>query len=172
MVLVFFLFVCSYPCFAAKPKATGTLQVFSELDNVYIYLDGSLKGEDSFIKDGIQVGEHYVKVVKKETKEILFSKIVEIKKNEVKTILVTASKPPETLPPPVTSTTSTILSTGETTTTGSSSTTTTLGQREQLLGLPVTVEAVKGGSGEVTVPQTPTKETSAEEKARQTGLRR
>ncbi|MFC1511266.1 hypothetical protein ACFL5U_02655 [Candidatus Margulisiibacteriota bacterium] len=79
----------------AATQATGTLQVFSEEEEVYIYINGYLKGKNSVIRKDIQVGQHYIKGVKgKKDGPIVFSKVVSIKKDEVNTVVIPAGGQP------------------------------------------------------------------------------
>jgi len=83
------LFLFGLSVFAAGTPST--LQVFSEDEDVYIYIDGYLKGKNSGIKKDIQAGEHYIKAVKgKKDGPMIFSRVVEIKKGEIKTIVIPA----------------------------------------------------------------------------------
>lgn len=113
----------------AKILETGTLQVFSEEEDVYIYINGYLKGKNSVIKRDIQIGEHYVKAVKgKKDGPTIFSSVVRVKKDEVKTVVVPKIEP--TTPPPNDSTTTTTTSS---TSLATSTTTTTLPKKQSIV---------------------------------------
>lgn len=89
----------------AKAKETGTIQIFSEEEDVYIYLDGYMKGKNSVIKDGIQVGDHYVKATKgKKDGPAIFTSVVRVNKGEVETVVIPANLPSTTTLPATTTT--------------------------------------------------------------------
>jgi len=65
---------------------TGTLKVFSELQDIVVYLDENRQGENIQQINDIPVGTHYLKVMKDGVS--VFGELIEIKENTVTTILI------------------------------------------------------------------------------------
>lgn len=105
LIIVFAVSLLALPVVAAKGPATGALQVFSEKEEVYIYLDGYLKGKNEFIKKDVQVGEHYIKGVQgKKDGPLVFSRIVIVKEGEVRTVVIPANEAQTPVPTTTTTT--------------------------------------------------------------------
>ncbi|HPQ08935.1 MAG TPA: hypothetical protein PK995_06870 [Bacteroidia bacterium] len=69
---------------------TGSIKVFSELNNVQIYLDEAYKGKDISFIDSVPVGTHYLKAVKDNV--IIYSDLVNVNQNSVTTVLIKNTK--------------------------------------------------------------------------------
>lgn len=91
LILILFL----SPLAFAKPKNTGTLQLFSEIGPVSIYIDGQLKSRTAAFKKDLPAGEHYIKALAEKSGEIVYNEVVIIKKGGLKTIVIesTAAEP-------------------------------------------------------------------------------
>lgn len=70
-----------------KPSGkTGTLNIFSELTGISVYLDENKQGDDLKQISGVQVGSHYLKVMKDGVS--VFGELVTINEGQTTTILV------------------------------------------------------------------------------------
>ena len=71
----------------SKPTGkTGTLNIFSELTGIVVYLDENKQGEDIKQVNNIPAGDHYLKVLKDGVS--VFGEIIKIAENNVTTVLV------------------------------------------------------------------------------------
>jgi len=86
--VIFLLFISAA---SAEEMKYGSLNVFSKIPGVKIYLDGQLSGTDSIQVKQIQSGTHFLKIASGEAsvEATLFAEIVEIKVGELTTIYVT-----------------------------------------------------------------------------------
>lgn len=84
------IFICIFQTTLLAQEKYGTLKVFTEIKGSQIYIDDKWAGQDSVVIEYIAVGTHYVRV--QESGNVYFSKLVEIKPNEVNTVLVKAKK--------------------------------------------------------------------------------
>lgn len=64
----------------------GTVKIFSELKGITVYLDEVNQGYDVSIMDSVDVGSHYLKVVKDDV--IVYGELINVNGNAVTTILV------------------------------------------------------------------------------------
>jgi len=83
-----FLLLCVYQTTLFAQQKYGTLKVFTETKGSDIYVDGKLAGEDSVVIEEIDVGTHYIRV--ETSGDIYYSKLIEIRPNEVTSVLVEA----------------------------------------------------------------------------------
>ena len=65
---------------------TGTLNIFSELTGIIVYLDENKQGEDIKQVNNVPAGDHYLKVLKDGVS--VFGEIIKITENNVTTVLV------------------------------------------------------------------------------------
>jgi len=65
---------------------TGTLNIFSELTGIMVYLDENKQGEDIKQVNNVPAGDHYLKVLKDGVS--VFGEIIKITENNVTTVLV------------------------------------------------------------------------------------
>ena len=83
-ILLAVLLFTGLPAFAG-PTEFGTLKVLAEETDSEIYVDGKLAGKDRVVIDKIEAGEHMVRV--KKGGEFYFSKLAEIKANEITSVI-------------------------------------------------------------------------------------
>lgn len=69
-----------------QPGKTGTLNIFSELTGIVVYLDENKQGEDIKQVNNVPAGDHYLKVIKDGVS--VFGEIIKITENNVTTVLV------------------------------------------------------------------------------------
>lgn len=65
---------------------TGTLNIFSELTGITVYLDENKQGENIKTINSVPVGSHYLKVIKDGVS--VFGELVNITENQITTVLV------------------------------------------------------------------------------------
>jgi hypothetical protein len=70
----------------AGQNKTGSLNIFSELTGIVVYLDENKQGENIKVINGVPVGSHYLKVLKDGVS--VFGELVNISENQVTTVLV------------------------------------------------------------------------------------
>jgi len=84
---VLFLFLVVFSFLSANSFAQkGTIKIFSEVKGTSVFLDEVFKGNDIMTLDSVEVGAHYLKVLKNEV--IIFGELVTITKNAITTILI------------------------------------------------------------------------------------
>ncbi len=64
----------------------GTIKIFTELQNINVYLDNTLQGTDIILIDSVAIGTHYLKILKEGT--IVYSELITVQPNTVTTILI------------------------------------------------------------------------------------
>lgn len=65
---------------------TGTLKIFTEVNSIVLYLDDVKQDEGTKTVNGVPVGTHYLKALSNGT--AIYSEIIEIKNDEVTTVLI------------------------------------------------------------------------------------
>ncbi|MCK4524688.1 hypothetical protein KAU15_07155, partial [candidate division WOR-3 bacterium] len=81
IVFMFFIY-----CFSQ----TGSLKIFSEIENIEIYFDDVLLGSNIKNIDSVSEGSHYLKVFKNGV--IIYGELIEVKNNLTSTILIKKSE--------------------------------------------------------------------------------
>ncbi len=65
---------------------TGTIKIFSEIKGISIYLDELFQGTDIIELDSVEIGTHYLKIMKDET--IIFGELINVVKNSTSSVLI------------------------------------------------------------------------------------
>ena len=81
-IILFTLIVLSISATAQK----GSIKIFSEIKGINIYLDEIFQGTDIVTIDSVQIGTHYLKVMKDSV--ILYGELVTIQTNKLTTVLI------------------------------------------------------------------------------------
>ncbi len=82
-LIMFMLILTSSAVFAQK---TGTLNVYSEVSGVQLYVDENFIGEGTTLNFNTSAGSHYLKAVK--NGKIIHSEVVTIKEGETTTVVI------------------------------------------------------------------------------------
>ncbi len=69
---------------------SGTIKIFSELEDVQVYLDEVPQGTDISIIESVSSGSHYLKLVKDSV--IVYGELISVVENETTTVLLKDSK--------------------------------------------------------------------------------
>ena len=86
-LLLAFVFVLSIlPALAQK----GTIKIFSEIENVEVFLDEEFIGFDIKTIDSVAIGSHYLKLIKDSI--AIYGEVVNVNENAVTTILIKNTK--------------------------------------------------------------------------------
>lgn len=76
--------------FSLNPSITnaqkGTVKIFSEVKGINVFLDETFKGNDIMTLDSVEIGTHYLKVLKNET--IIFGELINVVKEGTTSILI------------------------------------------------------------------------------------
>jgi len=84
---ILILFIIAGSAYSLMPaEKTGKLYIYSEIENVKIYVDNVYKADDFVEIESIQTGTHYVKVI--EDNEVIHSSIAAVKGGEVTTVII------------------------------------------------------------------------------------
>jgi hypothetical protein len=76
------------PFFSYSQK--GSIKIFSEIKGIDVFLDDLAKGTDVLSIDSVNTGSHYLKILKDNA--TVYSELINVKTNEVTTILVKKSQ--------------------------------------------------------------------------------
>ena len=68
----------------------GTIKIFSELEDIHVFLDEDFIGIDVSTLDSVIIGSHYLKIVKDSI--VIYGELVEVKENALTTVLIKDSK--------------------------------------------------------------------------------
>lgn len=82
------LFVFLFPTLSYSQS--GTIKIFSELEDVQVYLDEVPQGTDIFLIESLASGSHYLKLVKDSI--IVYSELITVVEDETTTVLLKDSK--------------------------------------------------------------------------------
>lgn len=83
-VILFFVVFNLLPVSSFAQK--GTVKIFSEVKGTRVFLDEIFKGNDIMTIDSVEIGAHYLKVLKNEV--IIFGELITVTKNTITTILI------------------------------------------------------------------------------------
>ncbi len=84
--ITFIILLFSIFCFSQ----TGSVKIFSEIEDIEIYFDDVLQGSNIKKIDSVSVGSHYLKVLKNGV--IIFGELLEVKNDLTSTILIKKSE--------------------------------------------------------------------------------
>ncbi len=91
-IFILITFIMIFPSIALGAQSfmpaekTGKLYIYSEIDNVKIYVDNTFKAKNFVEIENIQAGTHYVKVMK--NNKIILKEVATVKEGEVTTVII------------------------------------------------------------------------------------
>ncbi len=86
IIIMLIILLFSIYCFSQ----TGSLKIFSEIENIEIYFDDVLLGSNIKKIESVSAGSHYLKVFKNGV--IIYGELIEVKNNLTSTILIKKSE--------------------------------------------------------------------------------